>query len=578
MVFFRLSVPTRAYPKRNPMRLKPVSAVLIVILTSFFLLEAHGHAKASDQKLPIIGGKEAVASVNDDPISVEELDRAVAASHAARPRGEKAGRIDFSDIMQRLINTRLIVLEARNMGLDELPEIKAALDIYSKQALRELLLEGYVKDITADEDVVEQRYKSMVKEFKIKSLRLKTEDAARQVETQLKAGVSFDDVLQKALDWGIGQADNRADYVKSRDLTLPVAQLAAQMEVGAVSPVLSIGKKGFVVFKLEDIRYPADEDPAAKEIARRQALNQKKVEAARQYYNELKKKYVELDQTLLDQLDYEAEKPGFENLLKDNRVLARIKGEKPITVSELTAAVEAKFYHGVQLAAKNKRINSKKSDILEEMLQKRLLLKEALKQGLDKTDEYRQKVSEHEISLLFDEFIRKAVAPDIKLELKDLKTYYEQNAEQYTAPRLLRIKSLVFDQRSAAVAAIDKLKKGTDFNWLGSNAAGQVDQNAPEILKFDGSLITESSMPEKVQKAVSGAKTGDFRLYESAGGRYYVLYIYQVVPAQLQPFEEVRQEIAKKVFDDKLKKSVELWADKLRAYYPVKIYRTDLKR
>ena len=85
-------------------------------------------------------------------------------------------------------------------------------------------------------------------------------------------------------------------------------------------------------------------------------------------------------------------------------------------------------------------------------------------------------------------------------------------------------------------------------------------------------------MPEKVQKAVSGAKAGDFRLYEGPGDLYYVLYIYHVVPAQLQPFEDVKQEIAKKVFDDKLKKSVELWAAKLRDYYPVKIYRTDLER
>ena len=87
-----------------------------------------------------------------------------------------------------------------------------------------------------------------------------------------------------------------------------------------------------------------------------------------------------------------------------------------------------------------------------------------------------------------------------------------------------------------------------------------------------------NSLPEKVQKAVSGVKAGDFRLYESPLNFFYVLYIYQVVPAKLQPFEEVRQEIAKEVFKDKLKKSVELWADKLREYYPVEIYRADLKK
>ena len=560
------------------MNLKTISSLLIIMLACFFLPAIHGHGKASAQELPVIGGKKAVATVNDEPISLEELDRAIAASHATRPRGERAGRIDFSDIMQRLINARLIVLEARNMGLDELPEIKDALDLYAKQTLSELLLEGYVKDIRADDAGVEQRYQAMVREWKLKSIRFKKQEDARQIETRLKAGEDFEEVLQKALDWGIGEADRQGEYVRNKDLTQPVAELVAQMKVGEVSPVLSIGKKGFVVFKLEDIRYPDDEDPEAREIARRQALNQKRVEAARQYYSDLKEKYVKLDEKLLEQLDFESEKPGIDKLLADKRVLARIKGEKPITVSEFSEAVKARFYHGVELAAESKRINSKKADILESMLQKRLLLKEALKEGLDKTDEYRRRVSEQEISLIFDAFIRKVVAPDIKLDLKDLKTYHAQNAEQYTSPELLRIKSLVFGKRSDAVAAIDKLKKGTDFNWLGSNAEGQADPNARGILRFDGQLITLGSLPEKLQKTVAGVNAGDFRLYESPQGPFYVLYIYQVVPARLQPFEEVRQDIAQKVFDDKLKESIELWAAKLREYYPVKIYRTDLER
>jgi hypothetical protein len=574
--FFYLGLSATAHPKRNPMSLKPILSVLIIMmLACFFLLETHGQGKASDQKLPVIDGKKAVATVNGEPISLEEFYRAIADSHAGRPRGEKAGRIDFSDIMQRLINTRLIVLEAKNMGLDELPEVKDALDAYAKQALRELLLEDYVKDIAPDDDDIEQRYKSMVREWKLKSLRINKEADARQIEAQLKAGRDFDEVLQKAVEWGIGEADSQGQYVKSKDLTLPVAQLVPQMEVGSISPVLSIGKKGFVVFKLEGIRYPVEEDLQARKIAWRQALNQKRVEAARQYYSDLKKKYVKLDETLFNGLDYESEKPGFEKLSTDKRVLARIKGEKPITVAEFTAAIEDKFYHGVKLAAENKRINSQKIDILESMLQKRLLLMEALKQGIDKTDEYRLRVRQQEISLIFNAFISKVVNPDIKLDLKDLKTYYAQNTEQYTSPQLLRIKSLVFGKRSDAVAAINKLKKGTDFNWLGSNAEGQVDPNAAGILKFDGQLITLSSLPQKVQKAVSGAHAGDFRLYESPQDFFYVLYIYQVVPSKLQPFEAVRQEIYITVYKDKQKKSIEHWADQLREYYPVKIYRTD---
>jgi parvulin-like peptidyl-prolyl isomerase len=48
-----------------------------------------------------------------------------------------------------------------------------------------------------------------------------------------------------------------------------------------------------------------------------------------------------------------------------------------------------------------------------------------------------------------------------------------------------------------------------------------------------------------------------------------------VIPAKPQPFEEAKKNIAKAVFDDKLKKAVEEWAEKLRAASDVKIYLKD---
>ena len=94
---------------------------------------------AANQELPEIDGQKIVAMVNDDPITLEELNRAIAASHEARSRDAKAGRMDHSKIINRLITTRLILLEAQNMGLNELPEIKSAGGAYSIELRSELI-------------------------------------------------------------------------------------------------------------------------------------------------------------------------------------------------------------------------------------------------------------------------------------------------------------------------------------------------------------------------------------------------------------------------------------------------------
>ena len=124
---------------------------------------------------------------------------------------------------------------------------------------------------------------------------------------------------------------------------------------------------------------------------------------------------------------------------------------------------------------------------------------------------------------------------------------------------------------------MEKLTTGTDFDWLSSNAEGQVDKDTKGLLIFKGELLTVSSMPEGVQKTISGAKPGEFRLYESPEGYFYVLYIYHLTPGAPRPFESARNDIAKEVFDDKVRKALEAYADQLREYYPVKIYAKDLQ-
>jgi hypothetical protein len=532
---------------------------------------------AANQKLPLINGKRAVATVNDEPITLEEFNRAIASSHATRSKGKKAGRIDYSGILNRLINTRLIVLEAKNMGLNELPEIKSMVDQYSRRSLIELLLEQHVKDVKADEDEVERIYKETVKEWKIKAARFEKEDDIEKMEEEIKAGHNFDGLVGKAVEEGKAQGGGEVEYIKDKDLTPSMARLVSNMKIGSISPVVSVGKKGFIIFRLEGAHFPEDEDPEARKQAKLKILNQNRIQAAKDYYRDLKKKYVKVNEKFLNDLDFEAKEPGFEKLLKDKRVIAKIRGEKPVTVADLSKALKQKFYHGIDQAVQRKKINKEKFEGLEGILEKRVLLKEAFKQGIDKTEVYRNKVKEYEYSLIFGAFIEKVVTPDIKLDIQELKEYYEENTDEYTLPQMVRIKSLVFWKRKDAVAALNKLQKGTDFNWLSSNAEGQVNEESKGLLKFEGRLITLSSLSEELETIVAQTKPGDFRLYASSQGHFYVLYIYHVVPAKPQAFEDVKKKIAKTVFKEKLKKAVELYAAKLREYYPVKIYSKDLR-
>jgi parvulin-like peptidyl-prolyl isomerase len=537
---------------------------VILLLILFF-----GTAVFASEQLPIIAGKRAVAMVNGEPITLSEFNEGLAMLSHGGGGDQKIEKGKKLDLLRRLINTRLIIQEARRMGLDELKELKERTDVFSKVTLREELMERHVRKIKPDEKEVEKTYRESVKESKIKLIVFEKEEDANQMEGLLKGGKDFDEVLGKFLLDKKGKGDKEGKFLKNTALLPEIAESVSKMETGSISPVIRI-KSGYVIFKIEDIRFP--EDPEIREKVKLDLVLKKREEALSEYYKNLKGKYAKVNEGLLKSLDFESKEPGFEKLMKDKRVVAEIKGEKPITVGDFTDYIRQQLYHGVERAVESKRLNNRKAKTLDEMLQKRIFRKEALRLGIDKTEAYKIKVKEYENSLIFGAFVQKAVAPDVKLKEEELRTYYDEHIKDYTYPEMMKISSLVFAKREDAEKAITNLRNGANFQWVKENAENQVSRNTVGILNFDGRLLTTKDLPEEVSKTVSGGKTGDFRLYESPDNHFYVLSIQEAVPARPQPYGEAKENIARKIYNEKLTKAAEEYAGKLRAVSDVKIY------
>jgi len=549
---------------------KPNFLKLIVVIPCLLFLGSTVYA--AEQKLPVIKGQKIVAMVNDEPITLEDYRQELAALNKGKPGDQKADRKSEAELFKRLVNSRLMVQEGRRIGLDELPETKNLVDVFSRVALRETLVERQTKDVKADEKGIERLYKDFVREWKINSVLIEKEDEAKKAEEALKGGRSFDEVTKKLIEDGKAKGGEEKNYFKKKDLDPQISEALSKMEVGSISPIVPI-KTGFVILRVEDIRYP--DNPEAREKAKQEGIALEKGKALKEYTSALLKKYSVTHQKVLDTVDYEAKEPGFEALLKDKRVVAEIKGEKPITVGEMTEQLRQQIYHGVNRAIESKRINPMKVPTLEEMVYKRVFRKEALRLGIDKTEEYKAKVRNYERSVVFGAFVEKAIVPDVKISEEDIKRYYNEHVREFTYPEMIKIKSLAFGKRGDAEDAIEKLRKGVDFQWLMTNAEGQVDRDAKGLVHFDDNLLATKTLSEEIQKLVTGTRSGDLRLYASSEGYFYVLSIQEVTASRPQPYAEARETISRIVYYEKLQKAVEDWADKLRAVSDVKVYLTN---
>ena len=560
------------------------------VLLLLIVLMAGTTACVATHKLPLIDGKETVAAVNGEPITREEYQQEISALHAQmseeqekadqmtagkKPDKKKPGRIDYAGLLKRMIDARLIVQEAKRIGLNDLPEVREEVESYSQKALRTLLMKQAVKDVKPDESVVENLYEKAIREWKFESILFTNEADAKHMETEVRAGGSFDKLADKAVAVSKGKAKKgiiEGGYMKGSETIPAIGNALLTMGTGSVSPVVSV-PGGYVLVKLEDTR--REESPEKMEWAAQEALRLRKAEASQQFIETLKEKLAKTDTKLLDSLDLGASVEEFDTLLKDERVITDIGGDEQIKVSDLAGAVQRKFFHGVERAIGKKDLKSQKYDTLDGLIERKVLVKEAKLEGIEKTEAYAVLVRTYENSLTFGMFVQMVVLPDIKVMESEIKAYYDGHRADYTSPEMMKLDSVVFKNRGDAEEAMRKLRAGDQLSWIKTNAGGQVDKDTEDLLALSGTVVATQGMDESLKAALSGAGAGDSRLYASPEGYFYVISVVSMYPPKTEDYLSVREPIAKQLYGEHVQAGLADWVERLRSSANIKVYLKD---
>lgn len=512
-----------------------------------------------------------VAQVEGETITVAQLTAALAGLHVMQASDDtQAGKRDFGPALDRLINARLLIVEAREMGIDELPEFRDAVKEFERNAGQEILKERVIKDVKADPAKLERVYKDMVREWKVRSVLIYQEANAKAFQAGLKAGKSFDALAKQAVADKKGEWTDKAEFLPRAKMLPQILAALGGVEAGKVSPPAKVDE-GWAIMEVQDVRYP--EDPAARAQAEKVVRSEAQKKALQDYYVALVKKYAKINKKLLEAVDFDAPRPGLAALQKDRRVLASFTGgEKPITVGDLADTLAEGFFHGTERAAKGKKINLKKLDAFDGLLSRKVVPLEASAQRVQDTADFGRKVSDFESNLLFTRFIEKVIVPELKIDEPAVKKYWEAHKSDYTYPAFWRLESLAFKDAKSAQGAIDKLRSGTDFKWLNANAEGQLKPGERKVPL--GGVLADSALPKDVAAALRGAKKGDLRLYASPESQYYAVHVVDYTPPSDQPFEEVREAVTQRLYLDSLGKAIEDWAGKLRKLRKVEVFIT----
>jgi hypothetical protein len=512
-----------------------------------------------------------IAEVNGDKILLDELTESLASMHEGMGEGKAAKKPDLAEVVNRLITTRLVIQEARNIELDKQPEFIEQQKTFIGRQLRDSLRKEHLNTVKADPAEIEKRYRLLCTQWTLTSGVFKEEKAAKEFRKAAQKTKDFKALLTATVERK--EAEGKFGQLTLRDeLHYTIIKELEKAKKGSISEVIPLAS-GFLVYRVDDLQVKENEPLKAQ--AKKEVETSARGKALDDLREALVKKHLKLNQKIIKSLDFEAKEPGIDSYLEDKRAIAEISGEEPITVGELAKAVKVKFFHGVEQAVKDKKaskVNKVKDDLFFEMTSRRAFEKEARLRKLDETDGFRKEVEDFDDSVLFGTFVEKVIKPDIKMSDEELNAYYEGHKGEYTFPAMIKLDGLGFTSQAAAQAGIDKLRQGMDFKWFKDNAEGRVDKNTAGQLLFSQGPVLTSSLDEDMGKSLAGVKPDEYRLYAAPAGIYYVLRALDVIPSRAQPYSEVEATVLKGVFFEKLNKALGEWGGKLRAASDVKVY------
>ena len=526
---------------------------------------------ASPADLPKIDGVRAVASVNGEPISFDAYLRSLGELHAtAHEGGPMVARKDPSELLDRLIRLRLILQEAEEMGLRDLPEFQEALKSWRKDMLREALLRYTVKDVAPPTEAeVARVYGDEVREYRIRPMKFSSVEGASAFLASVKGGAAFETEGKRLAEEGKATVEEDG-WIQRRSTQVELATaldgLAPEGITGAI-PIVD----GAVVVKLLERREP--EDPEVRKKAVQLADTANKNTALAQFVAKLKQEQLTVDEEIYKSIDYDKDPEAIDTYGKDERVLIKVKGGAPVRVKDYTTVLKGRFFHGTQRAGEKRRLNKSKDNVLEEVMTERLLDDAALRLKLDRTKEFQADQQEFEEASLFGLVVAKLVDPSVQVTPETVQAYYDAHRAEFTSPEMVRLDAISFTTSAAAEQALSRLNAGADLGWMRDHADAQIDRTTldPEQ-RFEGRVLMLAGLPEGLQKALEGASEGAYRLWSESAGAHHVVLVRNRVPSSTSPLDDVRAEVSRRVFQERRNAEVEVLTAKLRAAADVKVY------
>ncbi len=539
---------------KNTMKQITPRKLKILLLTVYCLL------------LTLLGGcasllqKENILAVVDgEPITEEDLKYSLNITHRKEDLSS-AGALNLSQYIQKLIDDKLIIDEARRMGMDQYTDVQQAIQAYIlRESVVRLHDEEIVQKVSVEEKDIINYYKKNYERFTLGIIEVKSEEEANEILELLKREGNFRELTQK-YSTHTSKKDG-GEIVLNRNSVPPfIEEAVTSLKPEEFSDVIKAMNKYYIVKLIGRKEAPDEELERVKGNIERAIRKQKEKERSDKYIEYLREQAtIKIAREVLSSIKLDRESEEIEKWSKDKRPLAEVNGTI-LKVGDFVA-----------MATPYNRKSSE--DILNSWIDRKIVDHEALSRHYENNPDLKKMLYRYENQLLKNTFIKRIIIPRVMISDKTLEDYYSKHQKSFIKPATYRIQQITVKTMDEAQDILSNLQNGADFSWLAKRKSA--DSAGPK--GGDVGWVTKVDLPEPLRDIMDTLKPGDISPIIKIDSLYRIVRLEGKTEEGVKVFNEVKDAVYSAYFNEQINTMLDKYVNQLKADAQIKIYDKEIR-
>jgi peptidyl-prolyl cis-trans isomerase C len=242
---------------------------------------------------------------------------------------------------------------------------------------------------------------------------------------------------------------------------------------------------------------------------------------------------------------------------EQGKPLATVDGEI-ITMAEFSSELD-KIPTNMKMLVVSQ---SGKRNFLDRLIVKRLLLKEANKENIEKDKEFQDRLQDIREQLVIESLLKRKVQLNLNVTDADLKKFYDTNRDQFKRDREIETSQIVLKTEQEAKEIQARLIKGETFEDLARTYS--IDPSAKATGGKIGYHPKGTLIPEYEEAAFKLARVGQLSPIVKTQLGFHIIKLEGTKAPSFVPFDEVKEFIKQKMGQEKQAEVLEKYIGELK--------------